>query len=161
MRRAGVLDRIRGDGLELYDFCWRKVGGEYIAGIKGVFNPDYENRFVTLPVDQVTQIIYEELQKYPSAKVHWQHKFTGFTQDQSSVTIETTLNNGQTKTFTADFLIGCDGGRSGVRRALFGRVFPGHTWDQQIVATNVRFESSIPTGLNLPRRPTSSNSEYT
>lgn len=141
MGRAGVLDKIRQDGLELYGFCWRKTGGEYIAGIKDVFDPVREDRYVTLPVDQLAQITYEELQKYPNARLYWKHKFTGFTQDEKQVTISTE-HNGQPKTFTADFLIGCDGGRSGVRRALFGRNFPGHTWDVQIVATNVRVRPS-------------------
>lgn len=137
LRRAGVLGRIREEGLELYDFCWRKTGGEYIAGIKDVFDSTREDRYVTMPVDRLTEIVYEELQKYPNAKVHWQHRFTGFTQDEEQVYISTEYN-GQPKTFTADFLLGCDGGRSGVRKSLFGRNFPGHTWDVQIVATNVR-----------------------
>ena len=137
MGRAGVLDRIRQEGLELYDYCWRKSSGEYIAGIKNVFNPTREDRYVTMPVDQLTRIIYEELQKYPNAKVYWKHKFTGFTQDEDQAVVSTVQDNGQTRTFPADFVLGCDGGRSGVRRALFGRNFPGHTWDVQIVATNV------------------------
>lgn len=39
----------------------------------------------------------------------------------------------------ADFVVGCDGGNSGVRKCLFpGRAnFPGFTWEEQIVATNV------------------------
>ncbi|OQU98878.1 FAD binding domain-containing protein [Cladophialophora immunda] len=138
MGRAGVLDRIRQEGLELYDYCWRKPSGEYIAGIKGVFNPNREDRYVTMPVDQMIQIIYEALQKYPIAKVHWRHKFTGFEQDKEQVVIFTEYE-GQTRTFKADFLLGCDGARSGVRKALFGRHFPGHTWDVQIVATNLHF----------------------
>lgn len=136
MRRAGVLDKIREDGLELYDFCWRKLGGEYIAGIKGVFDKTYQDRYITLPVDQVTQVIYEELQKYDNAHVYWKHDFKGVTQDDKEVTVSVE-HRGQVKTYTADFLLGCDGGRSDVRRALFGRSFPGYTWDVQIVATNV------------------------
>lgn len=136
MRRAGVLDRIREDGLELYDFCWRKLGGEYITGIKGAFNEAYEDRYITLPVDQVTEIIFNELQKYENAKVYWEHDFKSFTQDDKGVTISIE-HHGQSKIYIADFLLGCDGGRSDVRRALFGRTFPGYTWDAQIVATNV------------------------
>lgn len=142
MGRAGVLDRIRQEGLELYDYCWRKPSGEYIAGIKDVFNPNREDRYVTMPVDQLTQIIYEALQKYPTARVHWKHRFTGFVQDDKQVVISTE-HAGQTTSFTADFLLGCDGGQSGVRKALFGRNFPGHTWDVQIVATNVSAAPSV------------------
>jgi len=41
------------------------------------------------------------------------------------------------KRYEADFVVGCDGGTSAVRRLLFGKGgFPGFTWDEQIVATN-------------------------
>ena len=136
MRRAGVLDRIRQDCLELYGFCWRKCSGEYITGIKDAFDPTCEDRYVTMPVDQLAQILYEELQKYPNAKVYWGQTFTGFTQDEEQVII-CSEHDGQNRTFTADFLLCCDGVRIDVRRALFGRNFPGHTWNVQIVATNV------------------------
>ena len=42
------------------------------------------------------------------------------------------------KRYEADIVVGCDGGNSGVRRLMFGKNnFPGFTWDEQIVATNV------------------------
>lgn len=124
----GVLDRVRKKGLELYDFCWRKPSGEYVAGIKDVFNPTSEDRYITMPVDQLAQIVKEDLRKYPEATVYWKHKFTGFAQKEEQVVIYTE-DEGQTKTFTADFLLSCNGGHSRVRRALFGRNFPGYTWD--------------------------------
>jgi len=38
----------------------------------------------------------------------------------------------------ADYVIGCDGANSKVRRSLFGDWnFPGFTWGEQIVATNL------------------------
>ncbi|EXJ67933.1 uncharacterized protein A1O5_08547 [Cladophialophora psammophila CBS 110553] len=142
LRRAGVLDQIRANGIELNHFCWRKVSGEWITGLKDCFDETYTDRFAILPVDKLSMLLYENLKKYPTAKVYWEHNFTGLTQDAEQVTISTE-HKGQTKTFTADFLVACDGGRSGVRRALFGRRFPGHTWEHQIVATNVRVETTM------------------
>ncbi|KIW95655.1 uncharacterized protein Z519_04240 [Cladophialophora bantiana CBS 173.52] len=139
LRRAGVLDQIRAKGIEL---CWRKVSGEWITGLKDCFDETYTDRFAILPVDKLSMLLYEDLKKYPTAKVFWEHNFTGLTQDAEQVIISTE-HNGQTKTFTADFLVGCNGGQSGVRRALFGRRFPGHTWEHQIVATNVRVETAM------------------
>lgn len=44
----------------------------------------------------------------------------------------------QKRKWTADFVVGCDGGNSSVRRLMFGSGnFPGFTWEEQIVATNV------------------------
>lgn len=37
-----------------------------------------------------------------------------------------------------DYLVGCDGAMSQVRRSLFGSEFPRKTWDAQIVTTDVR-----------------------
>lgn len=45
--------------------------------------------------------------------------------------------------FSADYIVGCDGASSQIRRSLFGNLdFPGRTWDEQIVATNVYYDMS-------------------
>ena len=47
------------------------------------------------------------------------------------------------KRYEADFVVGCDGGNSAVRKLLVGKGgFEGFTWDEQIVATNV--SASVP-----------------
>lgn len=47
-------------------------------------------------------------------------------------------SGGERRRWTADFVVGCDGGNSSVRRLMFGSGnFPGFTWNEQIVATNV------------------------
>jgi 2-polyprenyl-6-methoxyphenol hydroxylase-like FAD-dependent oxidoreductase len=47
---------------------------------------------------------------------------------------------GESEVREADYVVGCDGD-SIVRRKLFGEmVFPGFTWDKQIVATNVYYD---------------------
>jgi 2-polyprenyl-6-methoxyphenol hydroxylase-like FAD-dependent oxidoreductase len=48
---------------------------------------------------------------------------------------------GGTDVVEGDYVVGCDGANSTVRRKLFGEmVFPGFTWDEQIVATNVYYD---------------------
>lgn len=48
-----------------------------------------------------------------------------------------------TKSHEADYIVGCDGANSIVRRNLFGdMVFPGFTWDKQIVATSMYYDFS-------------------
>jgi 2-polyprenyl-6-methoxyphenol hydroxylase-like FAD-dependent oxidoreductase len=40
-----------------------------------------------------------------------------------------------------DYVVGCDGANCTVRRRLFGEMeFPGFTWEEQIVATNVYYD---------------------
>lgn len=54
------------------------------------------------------------------------------------VECESANGEGERRRWTADFVVGCDGGNSSVRRLMFVYgSFPGFTWDEQIVATNV------------------------
>ena len=39
--------------------------------------------------------------------------------------------------YEADYVVGCDGGRSAVRHALFGRDWPGLTHDCHLLVQNV------------------------
>lgn len=80
-------------------------------------------------------LLYEETKSLDNVKVHWGYKFVGLSQDDSHVSVEAEHDR-KTETFHADFVVGCDGSRSSVRKALFNDEFPGKTWDVQIVAMN-------------------------
>jgi 2-polyprenyl-6-methoxyphenol hydroxylase-like FAD-dependent oxidoreductase len=45
--------------------------------------------------------------------------------------------SGEKLRFEADYVVGCDGGRSVVRHALFGREWPGITHDCHLLVQNV------------------------
>lgn len=107
-----------------------------ITEIDFTSDPTFVDRSVILPVHLLAGLLYEELSKLDNAKVHWGCKYIGHTQDDSHVLVEAE-RNGKTEKFDADFMVGCDGGRSSVRRALFNDSFPGKTWDVQIVAMNL------------------------
>lgn len=133
LRRAGVLDKIRQRGLVPDSFTWRKLDGSVINQLKGLNRNNDHGGFVILPVYDLACLFYEEIQQLPNVKVHWGHKVVTTGQDQTSAWVD--CENGQT--FRADFVVGCDGGRSTIRKSLFGRSFPGETLDSIIVATNV------------------------
>jgi 2-polyprenyl-6-methoxyphenol hydroxylase-like FAD-dependent oxidoreductase len=59
--------------------------------------------------------IAEEL---PSVSVRYGHELTAFTDNGHSVTGHVKRSDGTTLDITADYLVGCDGGGSGVRRQL-------------------------------------------
>ncbi|OQU98884.1 hypothetical protein CLAIMM_04596 [Cladophialophora immunda] len=134
LRRAGVLDRIRQQGLSVDSFTWRKVDGTVINRLTGMSrNPD-RGGFVCLPVYDLACLLYDELSRLPNAKVYWNHRVTAVLQSETRAWVE--CENGQR--FAGDFVVGCDGGTSTVRKSLFGSNFPGHTWDVIMVATNIR-----------------------
>lgn len=79
----------------------------------------------TLPLEPyqlISQYTLEPLLKsiaesLPSVSVRFGHEFLSFTQDENSVSAEI-RHNGATTTIRAEYLVGCDGGASSVRKQL-------------------------------------------
>src|SRR5438094_5056733 len=74
-----------------------------------------------------------------NAKVHMATAVLGLVQDATGVTVRT--ESGELR---ADYVIGCDGGRSTVRKAL-GIEFEGFTWPERflVITTAFDFEAAI------------------
>jgi 2-polyprenyl-6-methoxyphenol hydroxylase-like FAD-dependent oxidoreductase len=66
-------------------------------------------------LEPLLKSIAEEL---PSVSVRYGHELTAFTDNGDSVTGHVRRSDGTTLDITADYLVGCDGGGSGVRRQL-------------------------------------------
>lgn len=138
LRRAGIMDQLRKEGFEPGGVCWRKPDGSFIAGID---NDDMVtmDRMICLSLQRVSQILYEHLTKHENALVKYGHKVLSLGQDKDQAWIDVEVENEGKKRFSADYIVGCDGANSQIRRSLFGDLnFPGRSWDEQIVATNVR-----------------------
>jgi 2-polyprenyl-6-methoxyphenol hydroxylase-like FAD-dependent oxidoreductase len=117
--------------------CWRKLDRSWIAGINMGMLKDDHDAMACLPLNRLGQVFVEHLQKYPSGKIYWSHEVIGIEQDENAARVICKTPNGEV-TFQGDYVVGCDGANSKVRRSLFGdREFPGKTWEEQIVATNV------------------------
>ena len=139
LRRAGVLDDVRAQGFTPDGVCWRKIDGTWLAGINMGVVKDDPNTMACLPLNRLGQVFMDHIVKYPSAKVLWSHEVIGIEQDEHAARVKVKTPEGE-KTFEADYVVGCDGANSKVRRSLFGDwEFPGKTWDEQIVATNVYY----------------------
>ena len=75
------------------------------------------------PYQLISQYTLEPLLKsvaetLPSVRVRYGHELLSFTQDAEAVTANLKDLNGTTSTITADYLVGCDGGGSLVRKTL-------------------------------------------
>jgi 3-(3-hydroxy-phenyl)propionate hydroxylase len=76
---------------------------------------------------KLTPILFEKLQAFPHAMVYFSTQLVDATQQGNSVLVKTA-----TESFETPWLIGCDGGRSTVRK-LMGTEFEGFTWPERFV----------------------------
>lgn len=137
LARAEVLDDIQAEGLICRKFCWRKLDGEVIAGLDSTILDGTLDQVTCLPLNHVSRIILKHVLEQPTAKVSWGHNVVDIGQTEREAWVEVDTRKGK-KRLSADYIVGCDGARSIVRRKLFeADDFPGHTLDEQIVATNV------------------------
>lgn len=82
-------------------------------------------------------MLLERVSQFPIATVHMSHPISDVGQVNDKAWIQVETADGL-KRFEADIVVGCDGAGSIVRKSLFGRSFPGFTWDNQLVVCNVR-----------------------
>ena len=137
LARAGVLEDVQAQGFVTRTVCWRKLDGEVIAGIDATILDGTMDQIQCLPLGELGKIVWEHLKLQPSAEVLWQYKVTNIGQSKEKAWVDVETVTGQIR-MEADYIVGCDGANSQIRRSLFGdKNFPGKTWDEQIVATNV------------------------
>jgi 3-(3-hydroxy-phenyl)propionate hydroxylase len=86
--------------------------------------PTRHNYVLALPQDRFEEILARWVAEL-AVPIYREREVTGFAQDGTGVDVE--LSDGQW--FRADYLVGCDGGRSLIRKAA-GIEFPG--WDPSI-----------------------------
>ncbi|KAI1334573.1 FAD binding domain-containing protein [Xylariaceae sp. FL0016] len=145
LKRAGIMDEIRRRGFSPTSVSWRHWGDhKVITGMDAKILEDIDGedlRMACLVLDQLDELMLEEFLTKYDGQVRWKHRVTGTGQDdkQAWVDVETPEGN---KRFSADYVVGCDGATSQVRKSLFGEDFPGFTWERQIVATNVYYDFS-------------------
>lgn len=136
--RAGVLPDILAQGFIPHGVAWRKPDGEVIAELPTTtLTSSLKHPMICLPLNKLGKILHDHLLKQPQASILWGHRMTHVSQNDEQAIVEVDAQ-GTTKTLAASYVIGCDGANSQVRKSLFGDMeFPGWTWDEQIVATNV------------------------
>ena len=138
LQKAGVLEDVKKRGFQPVKFCWRKIDGEWLTGIDNSVVQDDPLRMVVLPLGMLGELLVEHAAKYPNITIHWSHEVVAISQDEHGARVVAKTEDGTEKTFEGDYVVGCDGANSKVRRSLFGDWnYPGKTWDEWVVATNV------------------------
>jgi 3-(3-hydroxy-phenyl)propionate hydroxylase len=125
----GVTDAMHRIGLKVprWQIRDRREGVivEWDLGLIADLTP-YPYRF-HLEQFRLTPILFEKLQAFPHAMVEFSRAFVDAAQDGDEVRVRT--SEGEIHT---PWLIGCDGGRSAVRKAL-GTDFEGFTWPERFI----------------------------
>lgn len=139
LNRAGVGKSLRSRGFASATVSWRRPDGSFIAGIRHDTQRGGDEGMTALPLNQLGDLLYEHASGLPNIKYLFNCRVTSIGQDESKAWVNTVdINTDETARLEADYVVGCDGANSIIRRSLFGDWdFPGKTWDEQIVATNV------------------------
>lgn len=73
--------------------------------------------------------------------VKFNHKVVNIGQTEEKAWVDIEVGKGEMRRFEAGYVIGCDGGSSTVRKSLFGRNWPGQTFDCRLLVQNVSYSS--------------------
>jgi len=143
LKRARLIDEIRRRGLSPSFMSWRKWGTfETIATLDGELLDDVDGqdlRKACLPLNDLALLILERFSANSCSNIFWNHRVVDSGQDGNQAWVDVEVEESGKKVrkrIYGDYVVGCDGGRSAVRKSQFGEDFPGFTWDKQIVATN-------------------------
>ena len=154
-RRAGILDDIRSESIPKFPrICWRSVKtGEVLTGIDLTVAQGHEDRMTVLPLNQILQIMLKHCREKYSQYVTllFNHKVLDIQQDATSAKVVVEIigeehTDKNTTEFVADYVIGCDGGQSTVRKNLFQRNWPGETFESRLMVQNVSGVSFLKPG---------------
>jgi 3-(3-hydroxy-phenyl)propionate hydroxylase len=99
--------------------------------------------FINLQQYYAESFLVDRVQHLPDIDLRWRNKVGGLKQhnDHAELTIDTPEGP---YTLRADYVIACDGARSGLR-GLVGAEFTGETFEDQFLIADVRMTAAFPT----------------
>ncbi len=75
----------------------------------------------------------------PDAEIRMSTRVVAIAQDADEVEVTVTLPDGSSETLSGRYLVGCDGGRSTIRK-LADIEFDGFTWPERFLKIDTRFD---------------------
>ncbi|KAG9231628.1 hypothetical protein BJ875DRAFT_111739 [Amylocarpus encephaloides] len=141
LRRCGVLAEVQQEGFIPEGVCWRKPDGEVLGGIKS--DPSNPDSMVCLPLDRLILILLRRLGELANAELRWGWNVVGVKgteEGDREASVTAVVKGGEKVVEKADYVVGCDGANSSIRKCLFGDSYPGETLSSQIIATNVFYD---------------------
>ncbi len=87
---------------------------------------------------KICYILRELLKEYEGCEVLMQHRVTSIIQDEAGVAVEVESPQGK-KRLEGSYMIGCDGGRSQVRKSM-NVTFDGFTYEERFLVLSTRYD---------------------
>ena len=153
-QEIGLYDRIVSDGMPCGGYIWRTLPTDEVdeTGVrvkklgtpiglnnmgrrnqKGQYEPG--NFTIQLAQTKLSKLLLDVAVKTGYCKILWNHRVSSLEQDETGVSVKAHYNDQHT-TINGQYLVGCDGGRSTIRKLLNIRL-QGHSWPERFLATDV------------------------
>ncbi len=129
-------------GLRSPRFQFRdRAGGEIVAEFDYALLAGETPFPFALQLEQhkTTGIAEARARRFDCFDLRREHEVVDLRQTGDGVEVEFGLPDGSTGVLAGRYLIGCDGGRSAVRKAA-GIDFPGFTWEERFIIVSTRFD---------------------
>src|SRR5215472_2068040 len=139
-RGWGIYERFVAEGqLRTKIDIWVTGHSEPVAGIDlSVFRRlSAVPGVLILPQNRTEAILLNEVKKTGLTEVLPGHTVTGFQQDANGVSVDIAVSNSHTQVCRGQYLVGCDGAHSAVRRTL-GWELQGKTYSARVLLADVR-----------------------
>ena len=136
----GLVEDVIRQGLVEPKFrMWDRASSSIIAEFDfGILKNDTRYPYVVqCEQHKLANITLERLKEFPNVTVEFSARVTGFTQQEDRVEVDVETAAG-TKQISGSYLVGCDGGRSTVRKAL-GIEFEGYTHPERFLVLTTTF----------------------
>lgn len=147
---VGVIDEFISVGLvaRYFDF-WDKPNHELVARLDHQYlDGDTPYPFVVQTEQhKLVRLALRRLEQMPNVEVRLGCSFQSVTQTSAGVQV-TVACEGDQDTISADWLVGCDGGRSAVRKHL-DIEFEGYTWPERFVVLTSTFDFAAAMGCSF------------
>ncbi|MCJ1284000.1 hypothetical protein MMC26_003331 [Xylographa opegraphella] len=142
--KVGILDDVVKAGYKNQEgLCFRTPAGgsdKVLAKIppgKAKGPIDYG---VQLGQSTIAEILRNHAKQCSKFSIQYNTRFVSLREEDDSVNLEAATTSGETKYFSAKFILGCDGGSSNVRKAL-DIPLEGYTWDDwRFLAINIKYD---------------------
>ncbi|GME43156.1 FAD/NAD(P)-binding domain-containing protein [Neofusicoccum parvum] len=147
-RRAGLLGDFREASIAKFlSICWRRVAdGKKLVGVDMSVVEDHPDRMTILQLGEIIKIMYRHCMERAKGliEVKFNHRVIDVGQDEKKAWVDVEIGEEggekEKRKMEADYVVGCDGATSAVRRSLFGREWPGETFPYRFIVQNVFYD---------------------